>query len=141
MTTPFERTRSLIETKHFLQESQDPQLTPRVPTAVREIARKLLRHYPSYADVELAHKALPNWYGPVPPFSRMCGDPQTVGVIEAATPKERQARERNIEILRRLTKPQTLAESERLGEERMREILLRQGRTEAEVAALLARKA
>lgn len=70
MTIPFERTRALIETKSFLQELQDPKLTLRVPAAVREIARKLLRHYPGLADVELAHKALPDVYGPVPPFSR-----------------------------------------------------------------------
>ena len=51
----------------------DPKLAPRVPAAVREIARKLVRHYPSYSDVELAHKALPLFYGPVPPFSRSHG--------------------------------------------------------------------
>jgi hypothetical protein len=73
MNTPFGRTRSLIETKSFLQELQDPKLTPRVPAAVREIARSLLRHYPSYAEIELAHKALPHLYGPVPPFSRAHG--------------------------------------------------------------------
>ena len=73
MTLPYERTRSLLETKSFLQELQDSKLTPRVPAAVREIARKLVRHYPSYSDVELAHKALPHLYGPVPPFSRSHG--------------------------------------------------------------------
>ena len=73
MTTPYQRTRALLETKSFLQELQDPTLTPRVPAAVREIARKLVRHYPSYSDVELAHKALPLFYGPVPPFSRSHG--------------------------------------------------------------------
>lgn len=73
MTIPYERTRALIETKQFLQELQDPKLTPRVPGAVREHARTLLRHYPSYAEVELAHKALPHLYGPVPPFSRSHG--------------------------------------------------------------------
>ena len=78
MTTPYERTRSLIETKQFLYELQDPKLTPRVPVAVREIARKLVRHYPSYSDVELAHKALPHLYGPVPPFSRLAGGEQQV---------------------------------------------------------------
>lgn len=73
MTIPYERTRSLIETKQLLQELQDPKLTPRVPASVREIARKLLRHYPSYSDIELVHKALPMFYGPVPPFSRSHG--------------------------------------------------------------------
>ena len=70
MPAPHQRTRALIEAKAFLQELQDPKLTPRVPAAVREIARKLLHHYPSYSEVELAHKALPHLYGPVPPFSR-----------------------------------------------------------------------
>ena len=73
MTMPYERTRALIETKQFLQELQDSKLTPRVPAAVREIARKLLRHYPSYSEVELVHRALPMFYGPVPPFSRSHG--------------------------------------------------------------------
>lgn len=73
MTIPYERTRSLLETKQFLQELQNPTLTPRVPASVREHARALLRHYPSYSDVELVHKALPMFYGPVPPFSRAHG--------------------------------------------------------------------
>ena len=73
MPAPHQRTRALIETKLYLQELQDPKLTPRVPAAVREIARKLLRHYPSYSDIELVHKALPLFYGPVPPFSRSHG--------------------------------------------------------------------
>ncbi|MDD5336203.1 MAG: hypothetical protein PHS32_20905 [Rhodoferax sp.] len=73
MTTPYQRTRALLETNLFLHELQDPKLTPRVPAAVREIACKLVRHYPSYADVELAHKLLPHLYGPVPPFSRAHG--------------------------------------------------------------------
>lgn len=84
MTIPFERTRALIETKRFLQELQKPELTPRVPATVREIARELLRHYPAYADVELVHLALPHLYGPVPPFSRLVGGEQTVGVIDAS---------------------------------------------------------
>ena len=70
MTIPYERTRAIIETRDFLHELQDPKLTPRVPASVREIARKLSRHYPQYAEIELAHKALPHLYGPVPPFSR-----------------------------------------------------------------------
>lgn len=73
MTTPYERTRALLETNLFLHALQDPKRTPRVPAAVREIARKLVRHYPSYYDIEQAHKALPEVYGPVPPFSRAHG--------------------------------------------------------------------
>ena len=47
------------------------------------------------------------------------------------------AKERNMEILRGVTKPMTQAEADRLTLGRMREMLLRQGRTEAEVDKLL----
>jgi hypothetical protein len=69
MTTPFERTRSLIGTKELLERLQDPKETPRVPPWLREEARQLLRHYPTYSSIELAHKVLPHVYGPVPPLS------------------------------------------------------------------------
>lgn len=39
--------------------------------SVRQHAEYLLRHYPSYEDIELAHKALPEYLGPVPPFQRL----------------------------------------------------------------------
>ena len=70
MTIPFERTRALIETKSFLLKLVDTKRLPRVPKSVRQHAEFLLRHYPSYDDIELAHKALPNYFGPVPPFQR-----------------------------------------------------------------------
>ena len=71
MTIPYERTRALIETKSFLLKLVDTKRVPRVPKSVRQHAEYLLRHYPSYEDIELAHKALPDYYGPVPPFQRM----------------------------------------------------------------------
>lgn len=84
MTTPYERTRALIETKHFLEQLLVPKESPRVPAWARERARKLLRHYPMYSNIELAHKALPEFYGPVPPFSRLRGSAETDHVIEAS---------------------------------------------------------
>ena len=83
MTMPYERTRAMIETKTFLQDLLSSSTTPRVPKSVREMARTLLRHYPSHADIQMAHKALPDWFGPVPPFSRLAGNSQTTGVIAA----------------------------------------------------------
>ncbi len=71
MTIPFERTRALLETKSFLLKLVDTEQLPHVPTAVRQHADYLLRHYPSYADIELAHRALPDLYGPVPPFQQL----------------------------------------------------------------------
>ena len=71
MTIPYERTRALIETKSFLLKLVDTKRLPRVPKSVRQHAEYLLRHYPSYEDIELAHRALPDLYGPVPPFQRL----------------------------------------------------------------------
>ena len=78
MTIPFERTRSLVQTKTFLQELQHK---PRVPKWIRLEAQALLRHYPLLMELELAHKALPEWFGPVPPFSRMSGTADVQHVI------------------------------------------------------------
>lgn len=93
MTIPFERTRSLIQTYELLKRLEDPAETPRVPRWLREEARTLLRHFPNYAAIEMAHKALPHLYGPVPPFSRLSGSADVLGVIaatkdEAADPQE-----------------------------------------------------
>lgn len=73
MTVPFERTRALVQTKQFLEAMLDPKQTPRTPRWMRGKAKALLRHYPNLAEIEMAHKALPDEYGPVPPFSRMHG--------------------------------------------------------------------
>lgn len=60
MKVPAERTSALIQTRQFLQNL----LTiPRVPRAVREEAKALLRHYPCVADIEIAHNARPDWFG------------------------------------------------------------------------------
>lgn len=64
MTLPAERTRAIIYTKLFLERLLVPRLTPDVPETVRETARALLRHYPGTGDLELAHRALPEWFGP-----------------------------------------------------------------------------
>lgn len=71
MTILYERRRALIETKSFLLKLVDTERLPHIPEAVRQHAEYLLRHYPSYADIELAHRALPNLYGPVPPFQQL----------------------------------------------------------------------
>jgi hypothetical protein len=65
MTVPSERTRAILQTRNFLRELTISRVTPDLPDNVREHARALLRHYPSSYDVQLAHLALPEWYGPV----------------------------------------------------------------------------
>lgn len=63
MTLPAERTRAIIYTKQFLEQLLVPRLTPNVPDSVRATARGLLRHYPATAELEIAHHALPEWFG------------------------------------------------------------------------------
>lgn len=65
MTEPHQRTRALLKTRYFLEELTSARDTPRVPKAVRESARQLLRDYPGFDEIEAAHIALPEVFGPV----------------------------------------------------------------------------
>jgi hypothetical protein len=52
MTLPRERTSSVIRTQDFLLRLASPcQGIKRVPKAVREEARRLLKHYPHWFDL------------------------------------------------------------------------------------------
>ena len=48
MTMPHERTRALMQTREFLQALLDSERT----------------HYPNALNLDLAHHALPDWFGP-----------------------------------------------------------------------------
>lgn len=69
MTMPDERTRAVVHTAEFLRELTMPSVTPKVPHAVREEARRLLRHYPGRGDMRLAHTVMPQWFGDLPCMS------------------------------------------------------------------------
>lgn len=66
MTMPDERTRAVVQTAEFLRDLTMPSVTSGVPRAVREEARRLLRHYPGRGDMSLAHMAMPHWFGELP---------------------------------------------------------------------------
>jgi hypothetical protein len=66
MTTPYESTRALVNTRDFLQRLATLG-DDAVPISLLMEAEALLRHYPGLAHIELAHKALPMFFGPVPP--------------------------------------------------------------------------
>jgi hypothetical protein len=51
MTLPDERYRAVMQTARFLQSLSYSSETKRVPLAVRQEARRLLRHYPSEYDM------------------------------------------------------------------------------------------
>ena len=58
MTTPDERYRAMLEGMRLIEDLLIPQVTPRVPGAIRERARWIMRHYPNVSDLErLAIKA------------------------------------------------------------------------------------
>jgi hypothetical protein len=47
MTLPIERTNAVLNTEKFLLKLCIPNQSPRIPKAIREEARRLLKHYPS----------------------------------------------------------------------------------------------
>jgi len=54
MTLPDERYRSVLAAERLLKDLCDTAATPRVPRAVRDRARAVLRHYPSRWDMDRA---------------------------------------------------------------------------------------
>lgn len=73
VTIPEERTRAVVHTREFLQESRAPSVTTHVPSRLREVARRLLPVYSSQGDMFLAHHALSTWFGE-PPTAGRSGD-------------------------------------------------------------------
>jgi hypothetical protein len=66
MTVPEERTRAMLRARDFLTALTRQSETPRVPQGVREEAKAILRHLPTIADIQIAHRCAPEWYGPLP---------------------------------------------------------------------------
>lgn len=63
MTMPRERTRAVQSVKDFLYTLLDPKKTPRVPSAVRKEAGRLLKHYPGTYDLKVAADKAPTVWG------------------------------------------------------------------------------
>jgi hypothetical protein len=64
VTMPNERTRAVLQARDFLQELATGEWPCALPSGVRREAQRLLRHFPHDNDMELAHLALPTWFGP-----------------------------------------------------------------------------
>jgi hypothetical protein len=63
MTLPDERYRAVLQTADFLlQIAAHPKLYPGVPRKVREEARALLRHFPTYYDLKQMERACPELF-------------------------------------------------------------------------------
>jgi len=59
MTLPDERYRSVVQTRRFLLKILT---TPRVPKAVKDEARSMLRHYPSDWDMQRTARMAPDMF-------------------------------------------------------------------------------
>ena len=64
MTTPYERTRALLQTKQFLHRLASLG-DDAIPLSMQIEAEALLRHYPGLVDIEAAHTASPDVFGPL----------------------------------------------------------------------------
>jgi hypothetical protein len=53
VTLPDEAHRAVLQTRRFLVDLLDPKKTPRVPSAIRVQARRLVKHYPFDCEVEI----------------------------------------------------------------------------------------
>jgi len=60
MTLPDERYRAVMQTAKFLQALSYSSETKRVPLAIRQEARALLRHYPSEYDMKKTSQTSPD---------------------------------------------------------------------------------
>jgi len=60
MTLPDERYRALKWAEQFMQDLMDPARTPRVPKAVRQQARSILKHYPGSYYIDQMAQARPD---------------------------------------------------------------------------------
>lgn len=63
MTVPNERRNAILRAEDFLYSLLDAKRTPRVPKAIRQQARSLLKHYPSKFYMEIARKKCPEVFG------------------------------------------------------------------------------
>ncbi|MBB5441611.1 hypothetical protein HDG38_000200 [Paraburkholderia sp. WSM4177] len=61
MTTAYERTKAVIETRELLQVLATGTASP---GAIRQAALQLLRHYPLDVDLEVSAAALPGIWAP-----------------------------------------------------------------------------
>lgn len=65
MTTPHQRTLTVVRTRQFLRELGDPDLTPRLPLRIRQRALSLLKHLPDNSALARAADACPDAFGPL----------------------------------------------------------------------------
>lgn len=84
MTTPFQRTKALVLTKELLQRLASLGDNA-VPLSISAEAEALLKHYPTLLEIDAAHRASPEIFGPSPPFDRHTPNPEILGILDATS--------------------------------------------------------
>jgi hypothetical protein len=64
MTLPDERYRAVLEAEEFLRALSFSETTKRIPLAIRQRARGILRHYPNAWDLDRASQGAPEVFQP-----------------------------------------------------------------------------
>jgi hypothetical protein len=65
VTTPVQRTRSVLQTRTFLSRLLSGEVWPELPREVQHEARRLFRHYPELWHVSRLHEGNPDDWGSV----------------------------------------------------------------------------
>ena len=65
MTLPHEEALAIARVRQFMYELLDPKATPKVPKAIRQQARLIMKHYPILPSLECAYKMAQEWGGTV----------------------------------------------------------------------------
>jgi len=56
MSTPEEQERAISQVRRFLFDLMDASVTPRVPKYIRQLARKVSKHYPLLPSVGVSYE-------------------------------------------------------------------------------------
>ena len=65
MTLPHEEALAIARVRQFMYELLDPKATPKVPKAIRQQARRIMKHYPILPSLDCAYKMAQEWGGTV----------------------------------------------------------------------------
>jgi hypothetical protein len=71
MTMPDQRYHALKQCRRFIEELCDPGKTPRVPGAIRNQARDVLKHFPMDTEIELIAESCPEYLEKTSTSARM----------------------------------------------------------------------
>ena len=61
MTLPHEEALAIARVRQFMYDLMNPKATPKVPKAIRQQARRIMKHYPILPSLDCAHRMAQEW--------------------------------------------------------------------------------